>query len=1764
MTSAHTSRLQIGFAIILACSAVASAAPGAVPPFPNPRADGQAGDRTPREWSRFSTDGKYEHAVDTQVFHSAPSSSRIRGSSNTGRACVGMRTDVFAPTAYYRLTFWYRTDRACTLRGFVRFYDGVKPDPRGNGFFMHNFSMRGRSGEWQQFASNFMVPDELRAQHKTVRVGVTLYGDPGGTVWFDDVDFGEGEPPPPNPLEKPITKLKDLHLDTCLVSDGGPQAVLAVGARARYADLVKAIQQRIEQCTGATLPVVRDLEPKVALKETNAIAIGNLATNPFIETLYREYYTYLDRYYPGRGGYVLRSVHNPYGTGKNVLLVGGSDDTGVARAVEALLSKLEPGKTLKLGWTMEIKLGEGLVPPAPEEKVFAWCNFGGDRPNDKFFGWNPIAIDLALYYMTGDPAYVDDFRRLAFPQGAPDRRLFDGDRMFGDAKHPLATVYHYRGHMTPLIWDLVEESPVFTDEERLYLTNEFLAHQKHLHLSACERFAAGSALPDRHAIYEIANVWTGSHYFSRSYPNPVWDNRVEMAEAAFRLSLRTPASSTPRIQTGTVIWPVQELALYSGAGDYFKPGGAFAQRMGKWLFLGDEAAGRSWNYQMLHSAAHTLEDGRFLTVRPIAEKDLPRFRIGQSYLSGVQPEEVTDTTGLRAFSMSEPNHRRLGMSVPLDEAFEFLVYRSSVAADKQHLFLYGYYEGSKSPPRVNAILNYESCGVRLLRTGQRSGVTVLKDGMRESAPSNAAALKCLEEIGPLAYSRTEVPDHDFSRWERSLFIVRNRCLVVFDRVIARADGNYEVFVEWHPASSPKPDRDGLRWTSSGRPCAILTAEDVSVEKSQGGVTSFVHRGEIKANQDRLTRSLLAIEHAKGSKPTIHPLGASTAILHANGLAVVGQHAFSEGRLAARAEAFLLSPEACAMVRGTELTVPGAEIRTDEPASLSWDLAKGDLTLKAYESDVTLTLSGAVNKTAVCSAGQQIRVAIPASNAKGIVTDLSSALSAALREAESARRPSPSSPSAGEGPPVLGRQWCRSLGSSVTAIDVYHGTSAADCGILAGTSRGMVHLLRPNGSQRWQFATGGPVYTLATAQRRGKRIVLVGSDDEHVYALGEDGQLLWRYKAKVSEWMAHHHNYWTMGLKAKVRKIVAADVKGDGKLDVFIGTGGSAIERLDEDGNPKWLFTFLYGTPMSLVLADVRDDHAGQELIAGAFDCAYNCVVRYVDPATGKELGGAFISRYPSKMDGPKKREPSSFAQGNVFMKLHELPDGRPGLVRAVCGRNWNNLVMSDAVSGACRWGKSFGPGGGRYLDQSISSIATPDLNGDGLCDVVAGLRNAWVCALDGPTGNVLWSTRMATAVSLVVGPDSEHLIVACEGGNVHQLDREGRPVRQAHLSLRPQVGAFLPGDRPCWIVGTRAGDVAALSPDQPDAEFGQLPSELPFRLLASAGPGKGSQVMQVVGIGDGRFVAAAMLKSKSWVLTLPPATTLSRTPSGAFRLRGSAAVRGANLRLLSPDPASAQVESNSITLKAEAAGPLVARIEQDAVMAGYRRGVLIERDRWGNMQTNGPVAKTLFDGRMAFFMGKQKGDRVDFDLAVPADDDYEVWACFCKYRDRATFEVLLDGAPLTTGLDLHSRVVEWTKPILLGRRKLTQGTHVLRFGVAGKNTASSGYFMGLESIALVPASQGSLFGFSTTTASDGLRVDWQEGRLRYAAIFRKDGLRTSVSIGDLDVDADACSVGWRGDQVIHWKLRDGRSLRVNGRVVAEVSERRDVCWGGAP
>jgi len=122
-------------------------APGPIAkPLINPMPTAGKGTGRPR-MAGFSADGRYEFGVDTQVsVHSPPSSGRIRGLDDSGRACVTLKTMSPRP---YRITVSpmgpYGEGEAASP-GLSVWYDGVKPDAGGNGFFMHNFTVLARPG----------------------------------------------------------------------------------------------------------------------------------------------------------------------------------------------------------------------------------------------------------------------------------------------------------------------------------------------------------------------------------------------------------------------------------------------------------------------------------------------------------------------------------------------------------------------------------------------------------------------------------------------------------------------------------------------------------------------------------------------------------------------------------------------------------------------------------------------------------------------------------------------------------------------------------------------------------------------------------------------------------------------------------------------------------------------------------------------------------------------------------------------------------------------------------------------------------------------------------------------------------------------------------------------------------------------------------------------------------------------------------------------------------------------------------------------------------------------------------------------------------------------------------------------------------------------------------------------------------------------------------------------------------------------------------
>ena len=130
--------------------------------------------------------------------------------------------------------------------------------------------------------------------------------------------------------------------DTILVDSGGPRAIIAAPDTPELSRLGDELAAALHEVTGVRFPVLPGCLIDRGMWEANhVLVVGDMSVNRFASELYRRIRTFEDCYYPGPGGWVVRSVHDTWGTGTNCLIAAGSDDAGHSRAVEALLSEVE-------------------------------------------------------------------------------------------------------------------------------------------------------------------------------------------------------------------------------------------------------------------------------------------------------------------------------------------------------------------------------------------------------------------------------------------------------------------------------------------------------------------------------------------------------------------------------------------------------------------------------------------------------------------------------------------------------------------------------------------------------------------------------------------------------------------------------------------------------------------------------------------------------------------------------------------------------------------------------------------------------------------------------------------------------------------------------------------------------------------------------------------------------------------------------------------------------------------------------------------------------------------------------------------------------------------------------------------------------------------------------------------------------------------------------------------------------------------------------
>ena len=596
----------------------------------------------------------------------------------------------------------------------------------------------------------------------------------------------QASPLPP----KPITKLKKLYLTTPL-----DQAVIVPGdtpaLQKAAAGLARKFGGRIVPADSVKLPLTQHI-----------IALGNRTNNVFINKLYIRSFCYTDLVYPGKGGHELRSIHNPTGRGFNVILCGGSDDAGAVKAANLLAEKEK-----NVGFLQNVHF------PA-FRKDFDACDPDHYYLNRAggYFGWNLIAGMMALFYQTGDTFYAGEFLRLAFPDAKARKDIQRYNPESFDKLHdPLSGPYHYLGHQMILLWDLIEEHPVFNDEQRLAVTDAFRRQWQH-HIRDTRAVGRHMIATSRHGQWGQICNYSLARYFDRDYPDPAWTESLHRAEAEFSLAnykqgwIQGEGGLLSWLVSGAINPSLQFFALSGGAA--FDKDGALANVLRFWETQWDGTPRSevltSASRQTFYLAAEHTGDGKYLWYADLL-KPYPadKFKLGASFsptgkIQSRTPAELIHNWTAAPMKLGE--HRFYGLKAPLNNCYLGVGWRDSLDTTGDWISFNCFNEKYRTPFKLLSLYGLRLNGHRLL-SGFGNYVQPVRGGITDKTIPTVGQVYSFGKAGNSVFFSGGVPDHAYSAWQRDLILRPRTWLILADTITPAEKSEQEISAMIHLQTS---------------------------------------------------------------------------------------------------------------------------------------------------------------------------------------------------------------------------------------------------------------------------------------------------------------------------------------------------------------------------------------------------------------------------------------------------------------------------------------------------------------------------------------------------------------------------------------------------------------------------------------------------------------------------------------------------------------------------------------------------------------------------------------------------------------------------------------------------------------------------------------------------------------------------------------------------------------------------------------------------
>lgn len=1120
-------------------------------------------------------------------------------------------------------------------------------------------------------------------------------------------------------------KTKPFVLDTVLIDQGRPHAIIVAPDLPEYQKLAEKVQSAV------ALPIRSDSEfassngePK-SVPDTSVILLGNQQSSGLVTHLCFKGYCMVDTMYPGKGCYVIRTIHDPWGNGNNVILLAGSDLKGVSRAVDRFCAELPTGNTISIPRTFDAQFSKEVLKAVPQLSVDPSDDDIAKQLKDAETAFhngvqgglfNPIVYAGNFYSQSGKEGYAKQFRDLLF---LAHDLSHEGQGNYGGPWGAAADFL-----FSPLIiaWDNVEESPSLSAADRQRINSIILDYISYWEQHGYVRGIEKPALRTNHWTFEGQGWLAAGQYFSKYYDIPDGKRWLQMADWCFGLQMK---SFKPQEDCSGYQWITERhMCRYATTRpDYswFTSGKArtagdlaimCTDNLGYQASFGDVGGfAPSSEMAVLSYLLNVERDGRYSwaikkgrEVRPVS---------GLSGLAvDIPPVEPVDLLGMKCLPTDPLFYDTFTGKgrTPKDRAFDKITFRTSFDPGKPYLLLdgingcyHGHWDG-------NSILRFTDRGRIWLADCDyikslpkfHNTMLVFKDG-QASLPPIFCENKLVADLKHAGFTQTTTHDYAGTDWSRNILWDKGRTFVVIDEIEAQATDDYSFRCQWHTLGTPDLSGNLFRVTQKGPSFSIRNLDGARLRCSDDPVIGRNWKGY------------------KYAEPVIHTLQQTRTLrLPAGGKVYFMNVLTTEGTDEAPVKAERVSDTAV-LIKSSELVgvhsnseeiVPGLE--TD--AQMYWlsrkRIALGGATYLRINGKVLLQSDVPVSK----------EIPIP----QGIILPKARPVSAGSRTGLTRLTPAAQFSKAG-----------------LVAM-----ASDAD-GMYAAGADGKVYCLDADLKPRWTFHAGSEVRAVWAGKldRDLPPCIAVGTANAMVYLLDEAGNMLWKQEMPFFK------------VPGSVVCFTSADLSGDGNRALIVGAENWHYHAFDAKGNQLWSFEILHSATAATAID--LDNDGRQEVIGGTEYYAWNAIkpdgsqfwsYRPVGPhancvaadKSGVYFGGA--DAYIHALDPSGKRR-WLYSMGDEVTSLSLADLDGDGASEIIAG-SLSSYVNALKADGTLLWRRDLG--------EPVLSLAVAD-------NIYAGTEDGHVFVLDSKGKTLAAWTAPGPIRKLIPMPNSR-LSILSDGG----------------------------------------------------------------------------------------------------------------------------------------------------------------------------------------------------------------------------------------------------------------------------------------------------------------------------------------------------------------------------------------------------------------